>query len=171
MERTGQAVLVAGSRTLLLSIKPAFAEMVLAGRKTVELRRVRPSVDPGMPLLLYASSPRRQLVATGRIADVAWGSPDEVWEAYGADTGVPRAFFDDYFAGSPRAVAILVEDVRPLAAPVALDDLRDRLESFHPPQSFRYLTGRDVDRLLARQRHPTNGATRRRSKPSIQSRG
>lgn len=168
MHSIGQAALVAGERTLLLSIKPAFAEMVLAGRKTVELRRVRPAVEPGMALLIYASSPRRQLVATGKIGDVAWGSPDEVWEVYGAEAGVARGFYDEYFAGCARAVAILVEEVRPLSSPVALDALRDRWAAFQPPQSFRYLTGKDVDRLLPRARRahtrPVGTATREHSR-------
>lgn len=171
MNSTGQAALVAAERTLLLSIKPAFAELVLAGRKTVELRRVRPAVEPGMNLLIYASSPRRQLVATGTVGAVVWGSLDEVWDAYGADSGVARTFYDDYFAGSSRAVAIIVEAVRPLPAPVDLADLRDRWSAFHPPQSFRYLTGRDVERLLPRRHRASRSpATRSRPKPAATSR-
>lgn len=51
---------------LFVSVKPRFAEKILAGEKSVELRRVRPSVTPGTLVIFYASSPTREVVGTGR---------------------------------------------------------------------------------------------------------
>ncbi len=51
-------------RSLLVSVKPVYARLILAGSKTVELRRVRPNAVPGCQVLIYASSPTMEMVGT-----------------------------------------------------------------------------------------------------------
>lgn len=132
---------------LLLSIKPWFAELVLVGAKTVELRRVRPRAELGMPVALYASSPQRALVGWGVVAEIGDGSPEEIWALHGGATGVSHARFKEYFAGARRAVAITVQHPRPLDRPLPLSEMRRSLRGFSPPQSFRYLDHRELRRL------------------------
>jgi hypothetical protein len=67
-----------------------------------------------------------------------------------------RSEFDAYFAGTNRAVAITISDVRALARPASLDELQRRWVGFRPPQSFRYLSPTQVARLTVpgpRRRH------------------
>jgi predicted transcriptional regulator len=132
------------SDALLVSLKPRFAEMLLDGCKSVELRRVRPAVAAGALVLLYASSPRRELVGTGRVGTVEVGSTAEVWKRHGPGTGLARPEYDAYFVGARVAVAISLVEVTQLRRHVPLAELRERWTGFRPPQSFRY-----IDALLA----------------------
>ncbi len=132
---------------LLLSIKPRFAEAILNGSKTVELRRVQPSVHAGTIVLMYASSPQRELVGTFRIAGLEVDSSSAIWDRHGSECGVSEAEFIDYFAGANQAVAILVDSPVRLSPPQSLERLRDRMVGFHPPQSFRYFNRPAVEKL------------------------
>lgn len=137
----------ADRRVLLLSIRPRFADMILAGSKTVELRRVRPGVEPGDRVLLYASSPVRELIGSCTVTALDVGQPDDVWSSHGSRTGVTRAEFDSYFEGAARSVAISLKEPRRVRRPRTLSELRERLPGFSPPQSFGYLADEDVSRL------------------------
>lgn len=124
---------------LLVSVKPVYVAMLLAGRKTVELRRTRPGLPPGAEVLIYASSPTRELVAKARIAEIRADTPDRIWETFGVATGLTRSGFDEYFEGARTAVAISLTTVVALEEGIPLSELRRRLRGFRPPQSFQYL--------------------------------
>jgi predicted transcriptional regulator len=125
---------------LFVSIKPRFAEKILSGEKSVELRRVRPAAaGAGTLVVIYASSPACQVVGTGRVKAIEEGSPTAIWQRHQKVLGLPRSEYRAYFAGVTLAVGIVLEDVRALRASVPLASLRARLTGFAPPQSFRYL--------------------------------
>jgi predicted transcriptional regulator len=126
-------------RALLVSVKPVYAELLLSGAKTVELRRVRPNVEAGCEVLLYASSPTMEMVGTARVQAIDVDTPDAIWRRHAPATGVDRATFDDYFRGAALAVAITLTDTCRLQSRVPLAELRQRISGFRPPQSFRYL--------------------------------
>lgn len=132
------------NRALFISLRPRFAELLLDGRKTVELRRIQPAVSPGTLVLLYASSPLRALVGTGVVQGVSVASSDDIWTLLGSLTGLSRAEYDHYFHGADRAVAISLRDLKRLERPVPLLDLRRGRSWFRPPQSFRYFDARQV---------------------------
>lgn len=133
--------------TLFLSLRPRFAELLLIGEKTVELRRIRPAVSDGTPVLLYASSPRMTLVGRAQVATVEVGPTEQIWREHGPHTGITRKEYDDYFTGLDLAVAIKLVNIRRLQKPRPLTDLRQRLEGFQPPQSYRYLDSAQVAAL------------------------
>lgn len=60
-------------RAILLSVHPRFAEAILAGSKSVEVRRQRVAVPSGTPVLLDATAPPMALVGMARIAAVQLG--------------------------------------------------------------------------------------------------
>lgn len=145
-------------RALLVSLRPRFASLLLSGQKTVELRRRRPDVQCGALVLMYESSPNRRLVGRGRVAAIDLDEPGCIWMRHGANTGITRGEFEAYFEGTSRAVAITIRDALPLARPASLDELRRRWADFRPPQSFRYLSPSQVQRLIApgpERRHAT----------------
>jgi predicted transcriptional regulator len=126
-------------RTLFISLRPRFAELLLLGEKTVELRRVRPAVQPGTRVMLYASSPTCALLGVGVVEDVQVAGHDRIWGEHGPRTGISRSEYDAYFDGTATAVAITLGEVRRLERPISLAELRRGREWFRPPQSFRYL--------------------------------
>lgn len=134
---------------LFISIKPHFVEKILAGEKTVELRRVRPTAAaPGTRVVFYASSPACEVVGVGRVKEVDLASPTAIWERHRGKLGLSRSEYRSYFAGVAEAIGLLLEDVRPLRRGVPLAVLRERLDGFEPPQSFRYLDGEQADALI-----------------------
>ena len=84
---------------VLMSIKPTYADAILEGKKTVELRRKRPSFGPGTTVLVYSSSPRQTLEGTFESGEVIALPPRKLWRTVSARAGVDKATFDAYFEG------------------------------------------------------------------------
>lgn len=132
---------------IFLSIRPRFAELILSGAKSVELRRVRPKVIEGDLVLLYASSPVRELIGVCTVSRVEVAPTPELWKKHGQKSGLQRAEFNSYFEGAAQSVAISVQGARRVIKPRTLDELRERLPGFAPPQSFSYVSQDDLRRL------------------------
>lgn len=132
----------------MLSLKPRFAEAILAGTKTVEVRRVMPRITVPTLALLYASRSERALVGTCVVRSVARYPTDELWRLHGADTALSRLEFDAYLEGRDRGVALLLEHPERLATPIPLHTLR-QAHGFRPPQSFAYVSHTQRKRLQA----------------------
>lgn len=151
---------------LLLSIHPEFADSIIAGAKTVELRRQLPRVSSG-PAVIYASSPRMELVATFQIQSTIRLPLKLLWQAVRYQAGVSKSKFDSYFTGLESGVAISIGNVSLLPRPIPLDELRSMWRGFHPPQGFRYLQLSDVRKLGIANRegvaHGQAGGHRRRA--------
>jgi len=112
---------------------------MFAGKKTVELRRVRPAVARGDWVLVYASSPRKAILGAFQVETTLERSPEDLWAICGESAAVSRKAFDEYFKGSRLAFAILMAKVQPFPEPFLLDQIREHLPAFHPPQSYAYL--------------------------------
>jgi predicted transcriptional regulator len=126
-------------RALLLSVRPRFAEAILAGTKTAEIRRQRPAVHPGTLLIIYATKPVGAIVGTARVSAISHGSPDGMWEQHHAYTGVTRAEFDSYLAGASTAYILRLEMPQRLVPFLTLEQMRTAA-TFQPPQSYRYIS-------------------------------
>ena len=133
---------------LFLSLKPEFAEMIISGDKTVELRRIRPRALPGTLVLVYASSPVMKLIGTCIVQEISVGTPREIWRIHGASTGVNRSGLVKYFHDTERGVAISVGTPKRFGHPIPLTRVREHLGDSLPPQSFRYISIRDAIRLI-----------------------
>ena len=122
--------------SVLMSIQPGYAEAILDGTKTVELRRRRPSFSEGTTVLVYSSSPDREVRGAFDAGEVLAGAPDELWLLVRDRAGVARADFLTYFAGCAVAYAIEVRNPRRIE-PARL--------KFRPPQSYLFLQRSDRD--------------------------
>jgi predicted transcriptional regulator len=91
---------------VLLSVKPPHVERLMAGTKTVELRRRRWRVPPGTVALVYASGTTRALVGSVVVGATEAGSPEDIWHSHGLASEITREEFDSYFAGAQEAIAI-----------------------------------------------------------------
>ena len=126
-------------RVLLLSLKPAYAEAILAGRKTVELRRSRPRLSAPTRALLYASGPEMSLVGICTVTEVFEQALAELWRTVRRHADVKRGVFDEYFQGCTTGSGLRLTDPERLLRKVPLAQLRHAAAGFHPPQSYRYL--------------------------------
>lgn len=138
--------MIGEERALLISLRPRFAEAILLGVKTVELRRTRLRIGIGATVLLYASGPISSLVGSARVRSVETGPTGELWSDVIDGCGLTRSEFDEYFAGCRWGTAVGLERARRLESELPLSVLR--VNEIEPPQSFRYLTPAQVDRLV-----------------------
>lgn len=125
-------------KDVVLSIRPQHAEKILAGDKTVELRRrFIGEVGAGSLALIYTTSPVRALTGSAEIQEVQKLPIRDLWQRHRVAACLPRSDFDAYFEGLDLGYAILLSRPKQLARPVALAELRERF-GFAPPQSFQY---------------------------------
>ncbi len=132
---------------LFLSIRPPFATAILEKKKTAELRRTRPRVSVGTPVLLYSSSPTCAAVGVAIVAELVEGTRRTLWRSVAKQCGVRLQEFNTYFEDAHRCFAIRLTSVQRLEKPVPLEIIRARLPGFQPPQAFRYLTTGQARRL------------------------
>lgn len=127
-------------RDVVFSIKPEYSRKIVAGEKTIELRRRFPmSVPVGTKALIYETSPTRALSGIAEIGEVHRSTPKEIWESFAERACILRADFDTYFSGVDAGFAIELKNARPLRRSLDLSELRSRF-NFEPPQSFLYAT-------------------------------
>lgn len=141
------ALALRDERVLLISVKPRYAEAILDGTKTVELRRTRPSLPDGSLILLYSSTPTRAVVGWARLKRVHEGTPEEIWDALGDGAAIDAVAFDAYFEGAAAAFALQLDGVVEAARPVPLSVIR--AIGIQPPQSWRYLSKRVSHQIQA----------------------
>ncbi len=133
---------------ILLSIRPEFAEKIFQGTKTVELRRIRPKqLRKGTLVLMYVSSPTKSLAGAFTVDEVIEQSIEKLWEMVRHKAGVTRQQFDLYYKGTSSGIGIFIKDMWKLPSPIELQELQKGTIPFHPPQSFRYATANEVNKV------------------------
>jgi len=131
-------------KVVLLSIKPKYADLILAGSKRVEFRRIWAAQDVSA-IVLYSSFPVRKLVGVVEVTDVVVASPSALWVICRENGGgLTRAELRSYFSEKSRGVGILLGNV--LKLPKYLDP-SELIRNFVPPQSFRYLDAAECVKL------------------------
>jgi predicted transcriptional regulator len=137
---------VADTVDAIISIHPSYADAILAGRKTIELRRRIPELPSGTRLWIYATQPTGAVVGFVTLQDVARAHPATIWKRHRGSTGVDHAAFKAYFDGATEAVAILLSAARRVD-PISIDRLREIRNRFHPPQVLMRLTSSEAKAL------------------------
>lgn len=128
---------------LLLSIHPRWVDLILDGRKTVEIRRRPPrEAAPGLPVLLYATAPVRAVVARAELAALRHASREELWLSVGRQSALAEHEFLAYLEGAPFPGGLAMSHVQATRS-VAL--------AWRPPQSWMWLrAGRSQHEELLR---------------------
>ncbi|MGL4637372.1 MAG: helix-turn-helix domain-containing protein [Beijerinckiaceae bacterium] len=125
-------------RDVILSIRPQYSEKIIAGSKTVELRRRFPtSSQKGTVAYIYSTSPVRAIVGVAEISDVLKLPIPQIWMRFKKTAFINKSDFDKYFEGSEYGFALLFKEVRAFPNPMPLAELREKF-GFEPPQSFLY---------------------------------
>lgn len=131
---------VACDNNALISVKPNYAEAILSGEKTIELRRRMPAIDPGTRLWIYATRPIGAVVGVATVQRIVKGTPTEIWDQFMERTAVCRCTFEAYFAGTNHALGLVLSEVVRSGSPVDIGQLREMREGFHPPRILARLT-------------------------------
>jgi len=136
----------ATGRAVLLSIKPKYAALIIAGSKTVELRRSWPSNDIGV-MVIYSSAPVQRLTGIALIKEIRECDFESLWQVSQAHGGgVTYEELQEYIDKKKLAYGVMLGRVVPAEV---LVDPKDLFPSFTPPQGFLYLSPQDYQRVVA----------------------
>lgn len=141
----------------IISIHPNFANAILAGTKTVELRRRIPPIEVGTRLWIYATRPTAAIVGSAIVSAILRDTPDAVWKSVSNKAALERVEFDHYFDGTNVAIGITLCTVKRVSH-IGIERLRKWRSGFHPPQVLSKITPSEAKRLkiIASQRAPSN---------------
>lgn len=122
---------------LLVSMKPKYAEQILAGSKLVEIRKRFSQRWIGCKAILYSSSPQKALVGEATVRSVTTGTPTDIWSKFHTNLGCTSDEFERYVGPAKEVCAITLDDVFPYKQPVSLSQIAYLLgEDLRPPQSY-----------------------------------
>lgn len=130
----------------LISIRPNFANAILAGKKTVEIRRRIPALKVGTRLWIYATQPLGAIVGTAIVEKVIEDTPTELWKTCMDQIALGQCEYDEYFAGTDRALGIVLSKITKWE-PISIDKLRKIREGFHPPRVLLRLSRQETHSL------------------------
>ncbi len=132
---------------LLISVKPKFAEKILRGEKTVELRKCMPvRAKSNCFLLIYVTSPVMELHGICRVDYIEKSTPQNLWQIVGCKAGISQDEYFDYFKDTVQACGIFIKDVKKIN-PIKLFHLKNILGEFNPPQTYAYLSQNEFFKL------------------------
>src|SRR4029077_5550410 len=96
---------------LLISIRPQWVRQILAGTKTIELRRRPPRLSKPVSALIYETSPIYRLRASCLMGPVSSHLPETLWGQVGHRSCVSKQEFDAYFGDRKQAHGIEISCV------------------------------------------------------------
>jgi predicted transcriptional regulator len=131
---------------VLLSLKPTYADQILAGTKKFEFRR-RIFRDPdASDVVMYVTKPVGHVVGEFKIKKIHHGHPDALWLFTEPHAGISKKKYQEYFDGRSEGYAIEISEVVTYKHPKPISEV---IPSGKAPQSFAYLktSGEHVPQL------------------------
>ena len=135
---------------LFIAVKPEYANKLISGKKDIELRKMKPNVQPGDYVIIYASAPVKAVVGFGKVKTIIECTPKCLWESYSNRLGINEQSYLSYYDGYHKAIGIEFDMIKPVA-PIGLLELRTVDPNFHPPQIYRYVTNEDIIEVLSKR--------------------
>jgi predicted transcriptional regulator len=126
------------NKYLFISIKEEFTKKILAGQKSIELRKARPNILSGDYVIIYCTSPIKAIVGTAKVEGIISHTPREMWKLHSDKLGIDKKGFDQYFNNANKAVGIVLTKPRKLTQKIDLKRIQKQHPKFSPPQTFKY---------------------------------
>lgn len=121
---------------IILSLYPKNISKIESGVKKYEFRRNIYKNTNVRYAFVYACAPQKKIVSYFRINSVISGTPEEIWNICGKNSGSTKESLFNYFKGKKIVYALEISDYNKFSNPL---NPYDYIENFYPPQSFRYL--------------------------------
>ena len=125
---------------VIFSLKPEFADLILSGKKTVELRNRTINLTQGTTVWIYATKPTARIVAVAQVVEVVNDHPKLIWQRFQMGICVAQRMFREYTRNKEKASALVLDAVKEVESSITLEFLRERVGSFHPPQFYARIT-------------------------------
>lgn len=129
--------------SILLSIKPAYADLIFSGKKRFEYRRSLP-VKPISRFFVYESSPVSRLVGWVNVSGIVKDNPILLYERTAWGAGLSQESFLRYFKGKNTGSALILEKTHQFVQPMGLSVIR----LLRPPQNFCYMKESQLKQII-----------------------
>ena len=123
---------------ILATIYLDYADAIFAGKKTCELRRRAPLIQPGHLLMIYQPRPVSAVTGWATVERTVFCNPAVLWPEVRDFAGITEETYLRYTARASTVCGIFIRDPQRLVRPVTLQELY-RYETGGAPQSWRYL--------------------------------
>lgn len=120
----------------LFSIKQEFSDKIFSNMKLVEFRRQNVNVKRNERCLVYTSRPIKKITGCFFVKEKIRLPLKELWSQTKKYAGITIEQFSDYFKGCVEGTAILLQKVIRFDRTIGLDEIRNKIEAFQPPQSY-----------------------------------
>lgn len=121
--------------TVLLSIKPEFANKIFEGIKKYEYRKSIFKRSDIRKIIVYASSPVKKVIGEFTIDGILNDDVEAIWRQTAPLSGISREFYLTYFENKDKAYAIKIGHTIRYKEERELSDYDIQVA----PQSFAYL--------------------------------
>lgn len=118
----------------LMSIKPKYTELILKGKKTVEVRRTHMKISSGDTVVMYATKPVGKVVGYFVVKDTVWKEKSELWHLIKKKSCLSNDEYSTYAINSEMMFAIAIDSVTPVDG-LNLDTMTKPV-----PQSYRKIS-------------------------------
>ena len=108
--------------TVLLSIKPEFAEKIFDGTKKYEFRKSIFKNADVKTVIVYASSPVQRVIGEFTIDRILNDDLSTIWNETERHAGITHDFYMSYFANKEKAYAIKIRNAKRYAYARRLSD-------------------------------------------------
>lgn len=127
--------------TILLSIKPEYADKIIAGIKKFEFRKHLAQGDI-QKIIIYSTAPEKKIIGEVEVVGTLSMKKTPLWEMTKSNAGICRQKYREYFTGCSIAHAYVLGKAKRYDIPKSLLDLKIK----QPPQSFVYVSEKMMDR-------------------------
>lgn len=121
-------------KTILMSIHKEPFEALLDGRKKHEFRR-RFYVDEPCQVVFYVSSPVKAICAVAVFHKPVYDKIDRLLNIIKTHSFSSPQSLNNYFKDLDYAYALPIDKIKKIR-PITLDELRENVPGFRPPQSY-----------------------------------
>lgn len=121
--------------SVILSIKPIYAQAILAGTKEVEFRK-KIFKRPVEKIFIYSSSPKKMIIGYFTILEIIEDTPINLWNKFKKVGGISEKDFFDYYKNVEKGFSIKIDKVIKFENEI---DPAEFIEEFCAPQSYIYI--------------------------------
>jgi len=133
------------AKCVLMAIKPKFAQAIIKGDKTIELRKTVPKIASDDLILFYETVPVKSVSFFCRVNGIIAQEPKVLWERYRHQLSITKEEYDAYFLG--RSMAYGINLGRPHVF-VERKCIQDIDEDLVVPQSYIYVPSEALKKVL-----------------------
>lgn len=126
--------------TILFSVNNPYAELIISGKKWMELRKTRPKHRPEYALI-YETKPRSAILGFCYIEDIRTYDTQEMWEYVKEGACISKDKFDKYYQDKINGFVFCLTGPIRFTNPIKLKDIG--IEK--PPQSYMNI---DINKVI-----------------------